>query len=198
MTDERPTVLVVDDEKDLADLYAAWLSGKYDVRTAYGGDEALEKLDDDVDVALVDRLMPDLSGDEVLAAIRERGYDCRVAMVTAVEPDFDIVGMGFDDYLVKPVDSDEMLGIVAQLLTRATYDDQLRELYALASKRAALESQKSQRELEDSDAYAELTERIQRLRDDLDETVADLDERDFEMTLRQIGSDEDGGDDDQF
>jgi len=197
MTDEQATVLVVDDEKDLADLYAAWLSGEYDVRTAYGGDEALEKLDGDVDVALIDRLMPDLSGDEVLAAIRERGYDCRVAMVTAVEPDFDIVGMGFDDYLVKPVDSDGLLRIVDQLLTRDTYDEQLRALYALASKRAALGSQKSQRELEDSDAYADLTERIERLRDDLDETVADLDERDFEMALRQIGSDEDG-EDDQF
>ena len=37
MTGETPTVLVVDDERDLADLYAAWLADEYEVRTAYGG-----------------------------------------------------------------------------------------------------------------------------------------------------------------
>jgi len=109
MSEQPPLVLVVEDEPDLADLYAAWLGDEYRVRTAYGGQEALDELDeadDEVDAILLDRRMPGLSGDEVLAAVRERGIDCRVAMVTAVEPDFDILKMGFDDYLVKPVTSD--------------------------------------------------------------------------------------------
>ncbi len=87
MSDDLPLVLVVEDEPDLADLYATWLRGEYRVRVAYGGREALEKLDDEVEVVLLDRRMPDLSGDEALKEIRERGFDCRVAMVTAVEPD---------------------------------------------------------------------------------------------------------------
>lgn len=190
MTADRATVLVVDDEPDLADLYADWVSGEYDVRTAHGGEEALEKLDDEVDVALIDRLMPELSGDEVLEAVRTEGLDCRVAMVTAVEPDFDIVEMGFDSYVVKPVDREELLGVVDRLLTRTTYDEQLRDLFALASKRAALEAQKPRTELEESDAYAELTDRLERLHDELDETVDDLDERDFEVTLRQLDIDD--------
>ena len=40
MTEETPTVLLVDDERDLADLYAAWLADEYEIRTAYGGEEA--------------------------------------------------------------------------------------------------------------------------------------------------------------
>jgi DNA-binding response OmpR family regulator len=186
MSDGRPTVLVIDDEPDLADLYAAWLTSEYDVRTAYGGSEALEAIDDEVSVALIDRLMPDLSGDEVLERIRAEGYDCRVAMVTAVEPDFDIIDMGFDDYLVKPVRREELQGVVESLLTRTTYDTQLREYFSMVSKRSALEAQKSDRELADSDSYAELTDEIARLRDQLDETTASLDADDFEVALRNI------------
>ena len=82
MMDDEPTVLVVDDDRQLADLYAAWLRGEYDVRTAYGGEEAIEAMSGAVDVALVDRLMPRIPGDEVLkrigrASCRERVY-CEV------------------------------------------------------------------------------------------------------------------------
>ncbi|WP_255151438.1 HalX domain-containing protein [Halorarius halobius] len=186
MSEERLTVLVIDDEPDLADLYAAWLSDDYDVRTAYGGEEALEQADDAVDVALIDRLMPDLSGDEVLERIREQGYNCRVAMVTAVEPDFDIIDMGFDNYLVKPIRREDLIEAVESLRTRSTYDSQLREYFSLASKRAALESQKSDRELADSEAYAELTAELDDLSDQLDETTAELDADDFEVAMRQL------------
>jgi len=78
----------------------------HEVRTAYSGEEALEKVDEDVDIVLLDRLLPDLPdlpGDEVLERVRERGLDCRVVMVTAVDPDFDIVELPVDEYIHKPV-----------------------------------------------------------------------------------------------
>ncbi|TKX52052.1 response regulator, partial [Halorubrum sp. SS7] len=65
MSEKPPLVLVVEDEPDLADLYAAWLGDEYRVRTAYGGREALDQLDetdDEVDAILLDRRMPGLSG----------------------------------------------------------------------------------------------------------------------------------------
>jgi DNA-binding response OmpR family regulator len=188
-TTEAATVLVVDDERDLADLYAAWLSQEYDVRTAYGGQEALDALDEDVDVALIDRLMPQVSGDEVLEHIREAEYDCRVSMVTAVEPDFDIIEMGFDEYIVKPIRREDLVDIVESLLSRSTYDSQLQEFFSLASKRAALQSQKSQHELENSEAYSDLTERVETLRTDLDRTAENLSTRDFEVQLRKLNAD---------
>jgi DNA-binding response OmpR family regulator len=186
---EMATVLVVDDERDLADLYAAWLSGEYDVRTAYGGQEALDTLNGDIDVALIDRLMPQVSGDEVLEQIRQSSYDCRVSMVTAVEPDFDIIEMGFDEYIVKPIRREELTGVVESLLSRSAYDSQLQEFFSLASKRAALQSQKGQHELENSEAYHQLTERVEQLRTELDRTAEDLSTRDFEVQLRKLNTD---------
>lgn len=60
------------------------------VITAGTATEAIENFDDTVDVAFLDRRLPDASGDHVLEQIRARG-DCKVAMLTAIEPDFDIV-----------------------------------------------------------------------------------------------------------
>ncbi|MFQ3319787.1 MAG: DNA-binding response OmpR family regulator [Natronomonas sp.] len=180
------TVLVVDDKPDLADLYTAWLDDHYEIRTAYGGQEALEKLDDEVDVALIDRLMPQTSGDDVLRHAQEAEYDCQIAMVTAVEPDFDIIELGFDEYIVKPMEREELVGVVESLLSRLTYDKQLQGFFALASKRAALQSRKATHELEESDVYEQLSAEIQELRSELDETTEQLTTRDFEVELRQL------------
>ncbi len=191
MSEEPPVVLVAEDEPDLADLYAAWLGDEYEVRTAYGGHEAIEELDDDIDAILLDRRMPGLSGDEVLVAVRERGIDCRVAMVTAVEPDFDILEMGFDDYLVKPVTKEALHETVEGLLRRSTYDSGVQELFSLTSKKAILESEKSASELADNEEYQKLSERIEELRDDLDRTMADVDEHDeFDRLFQEFDVEE--------
>ncbi|WP_455448370.1 response regulator [Natrinema thermotolerans] len=171
---DTPSVLIVEDEPDLADLYAAWLEEECRVRTAYDGAEALDAIDETIDVVLLDRRMPGLSGDTVLDTMRERSLDCRVAMVTAVEPDFDIVEMGFDDYLVKPVSGDELVDVIDQLLLRSTYDDQLREFFALAAKKALLDNQKTAAERQSSQEYAELEDRLAVLRVRVDDTMQEL------------------------
>jgi len=191
MSEQPPLVLVVEDEPDLADLYAAWLGDEYRVRTAYGGQEALDEIDDAddaVDAILLDRRMPGLSGDEVLAAVRERGIDCRVAMVTAVEPDFDILKMGFDDYLVKPVTSDTLRETVEGLLRRGEYDTEMQELFSLTSKKAMLETEKSATELADNKEYQRLTDRINNLRSEADQSLEAVTEGDddFEKLFQEF------------
>ena len=187
MSEDAPLVLIVEDEPDLADLYAAWLSSDYRVRTAYGGQEALDELDEQIDVVLLDRRMPGVSGDEVLEEIRERGLDCRIAMVTAVEPDFDIVEMGFDDYLVKPVAKEELYETVESLLTRSSYDEGVQELYALASKKALLESEKGSAELEESQEYQQLERELEALRSELGETLDSFgDHEEFVSVFRDL------------
>jgi len=176
---EKATVLIVDDEPSITDLYALRLKEEYDVRTAYGGEEALEKVDEDVDVVLLDRRMPDLSGDEVLERIEERGLDPGVAMVTAVDPDFDILELGFDAYVVKPVPEEKLRETVETLLRRSSYDSKLQELTSLMSKQAALEAEVSPDELGNNEEYQRLTQRVDQLQEELDETVQDLDEDDF-------------------
>jgi len=195
MSEQSPLVLVVEDEPDLADLYAAWLGDEYRVRTAYGGQEALEELDatdNEVDAILLDRRMPGLSGDEVLSAVRERGVDCRIAMVTAVEPDFDILKMGFDDYLVKPVTSDTLRETVEGLLRRGEYDTEMQELFSLTSKKAMLEAEKSVSELASNDEYQRLTDRIGELRSKADESLEAVagDDDDFEKLFQEFDTEE--------
>lgn len=189
MSEREPTVLVVDDDRQLADLYSAWLCDEYDVRTAYGGREAIDSMAKQVDVALVDRKMPLLSGDAVLDHVRDEGYDCRVAIVTGIEPDFDIIELGFDEYVVKPVDREDIETVVQSLVTRAQYDKKLQEFFSLACKRAALQAEKEPHELETSDAYAELTAEFEQLQEELEVTVEAMTGRDFEFEMRRVTAD---------
>jgi two-component system response regulator AdeR len=184
---ETPVVLIVEDEPDVAETYNLWLADEYDVRMAESGDEGLAELDDEVDVVLLDRMMPGLSGDEVLERIRERDLDCRVAMVTAVEPDFDILEMGFDAYLCKPIRSQQLHETVENLLERSAYDDLLQEYYSLVEKQATLEATKSSAELSDNEEYLELRERVEELEGGLSDTLGGIDDdEDFIATLRGL------------
>lgn len=178
MSDQPVEILVVDDESRLADLFAAWLTSDWSVETAYDGESALEQMQESVEIVLLDRRMPGLSGDEVLSEIRDRGYDCRVVMVTAVDPDFDIIEMGFDDYLVKPVSKDELLDVVERVQTRSAYEADIQRYYSLVSKKSLLEAEKSDRELEGSDEYSELCEQVDSLRGQVDDTVSGLSDHD--------------------
>lgn len=159
-----PTVLVVDDDPRLAKMHGDWLdSAGYDVKRAHDGREALRELTEDVAVVLLDRRMPGLSGDEVLSRIEGLDQECAVVMLTAVEPDFDVVDMGFDDYVVKPGFKDELVDVVEDVLQRAGLDDPVREYIALATKRRLLEAQTTAEEREASDDYQRLTERLAEL-----------------------------------
>ncbi len=176
---DRGTVLVVEDEQHLADLYTEYLSERYEVRTAYSGREAIEMLADDLDVVLLDRRMPVVSGNEVLAAIEEGGYECRIAMVTAVDPDFDIIDLGVDDYLVKPVSQNALLDVVDRLLTITEYSERLQELTSKKLKRNVLQVEKPESELHESERYADLEAEITRLEQTLDDLSEDLSEEDL-------------------
>ena len=180
MSEESGVTLVVDDEPGLADSYAAFLEEEYEVRTAYSGEQALSKLDADVDVVLLDRRMPDMVGDEVLDRIRDRGIDCRVAMVTAVDPNTDIIDMEFDDYVVKPVSRDEVLDTVERLHRVAEYERTLREYYRVTRKYVTLADAGGNGEFETDPEFVELTERRDRLREQLESTAEHFADGDFE------------------
>lgn len=172
------TVLVVDDEPAIVDGHAAHLEARYGVRRAYDGSEALELLDDEIDVVLLDRRMPGLSGERVLERIRARDLHCRVAMLTGVEPDLDILDLGFDDYLTKPIRKEELFDVVERMLQRTRYERRLQEFFALASKAAAIESEHDPSTLESHEEYGSMQSRLETMRAELDETLEALPTRD--------------------
>jgi DNA-binding response OmpR family regulator len=164
---ERPVVLVVDDEPGLADLYGVWLEETCDTRVAYGGEAALDELDDSVDVVFLDRRMPTLSGDEVAAEIRSNGLDCAVCMVTAVDADLDLLDLGVDEYLEKPVSKAQLQGAVDRLSARRRVPEPLRPLLADLSKLVAIEETQPY-DVCETDAYREVHRRLARRLAELD------------------------------
>lgn len=190
MTEEDGAlVLVVDDEESVAEVFALWLDDAYRTRIANDGESALAAMDNDVDAVLLDRRMPGLSGDDVLAEMRDRGFEAPVAMVTAVDPDIDILDMAFDDYLTKPVSKEELHETVERLLSLSGYDSKAQEHFALAKKLGTLEAEKSTDELESSEEYREMRDRLEDLRDEMDDLFAGMDERASSVLLRGLDSD---------
>ncbi len=107
----KPRVLVVDDVFDNRDILTRRLVRRgFDVVEASGGHEALEKIEaEEFDIVLLDIMMPDMSGNEVLETVRrtKSARDLPVIMVTAKSQSEDVVqslSLGANDYVTKPVD----------------------------------------------------------------------------------------------
>jgi len=173
---DDPTVLVVDDEQQLADLYGAQLPEEYQVDVVYGGEAALSAIDEETDVVLLDRRMPEMSGDEALERIRDSDHDPRVVVVSAVDPDFDVAEMPFDDYLCKPVSATDLVEVIEGQLHLRERDRRLDEYLRIQSKIMLLEVEKRTRELEQSEEYRRLTERASELEPEVADAVDDFEE----------------------
>ena len=118
------TVLVVEDDKNLRKLMEVVLrQNGYNVLTATDGLQALEILDkQQVDLLISDIMMPNMDGYSLTEEIRKLKNNLPVLMVTAKETLEDKKKgflVGTDDYMVKPIDMDEMLLRVAALLRRS-------------------------------------------------------------------------------
>jgi DNA-binding NtrC family response regulator len=170
------TVLIVDDEKSIADTYEMWLDDEYDVSVAYSGETALKEMTDDEapEVVLLDRRMPGISGDEVAEEIEKKGYNTQVIMVTAVSPSVEIASLPIDDYVTKPVKKDEMHETVETAVSVADYKKDVQELFALTERKNALVQELPAHELESSEGFSRLESRIKELREMTDEMVEEL------------------------
>ena len=117
-------ILVVEDNPDAAKLMQTVLQqGGYSVVLARDGVEALEALDrHHVDLIVLDLMLPRMDGYTFTQTLREGGSDLPVLMITALESPADKrrgFRTGADDYMVKPVDEEEMLLRIAALLRRS-------------------------------------------------------------------------------
>lgn len=149
------TVLVVEDDADIAATYEMWLRS-HEVRIATTGQAALDSIDDAVDLVLLDRMMPGMSGDETLVRIRDGDHDPLVAVVSAVDPSADVLDLPFDAYITKPVDRETIATAAEALARRADRSADERRYCALAEKRALVEAMLPDETLADDERYEEL------------------------------------------
>jgi DNA-binding response OmpR family regulator len=171
-----PSVLVADDEEDVAEAYALKLRDGYEPEVAFGGEAALEKAGDHLAAMLLDRRMPDIHGDDVLVKLREQGYDFPIIMVTAVDPDLNILEMDFDDYLCKPVDKDVLVATLDQHVDHAGTDPRLEEFFSLLSKLSVLEAERTPTELKQDEEFNRLKQRAVKLSNELRESMDNFEE----------------------
>ncbi|MCB1182810.1 sigma-54-dependent Fis family transcriptional regulator [bacterium] len=119
----RGTILIVDDERRQRETLAQVLAGwGHDVLEAGGGEEALARLDNAaVDLVLSDLRMPGLSGDELLARLRETRPDVDVVLMTAygtIEGAVAAMRQGAADFVTKPLDLDQLEVVIDRTLAR--------------------------------------------------------------------------------
>lgn len=117
-------IMIVEDDENTRKLTSAVLKRNgYETVCACDGEEGLEVMDRlHIDLIVLDVMMPNMDGFEFTKTLRECGWETPILMVTAKESHLDKKAgflAGTDDYMVKPVDDEEMLLRIAALLRRS-------------------------------------------------------------------------------
>lgn len=126
-------ILIAEDDRELRQLFQHVLTKHgYSVRGVSNGQEALDALEQDYsDLIISDIMMPVMDGYQLVQALRESGSQIPVLMITAKNA-FDDMRQGFlsgtDDYMVKPVNINEMVLRVGALLRRAQMINDRRQI----------------------------------------------------------------------
>lgn len=121
-TGKKESVLIVEDEKKISDIVRAYLEKEgYSITVAGTGEQALALLKDTFDLVILDLKLPDIQGEELCRIIREHS-DVPVIMLTAKSAEEDRIrglGIGADDYVVKPFSPRELVARVKAHLRRS-------------------------------------------------------------------------------
>jgi len=131
--EDKISVLIADDEDGLRSTIAAWLTDEgFAVEEAPDGKEAIKKVQvKDFDIALLDIKMPGANGLEVLRYIRKNSGSTEVVMMTGmsdVTMAVEAMKLGAREYLTKPLDMDQLVPQLRNLLTKRDAEDRIRRL----------------------------------------------------------------------
>jgi len=122
MENIKPSILIVDDEEDILLLYKNLLKNDFNLTTTTRGSDAIRKASEEhFDLVILDVIMPEINGIEVLKKIKEIDGSMDVIMVTAskeVKPAVDCLKFGAFDYIIKPFEVEDLLSTINKALER--------------------------------------------------------------------------------
>ncbi|AKA38657.1 envelope stress response regulator transcription factor CpxR [Yersinia ruckeri] len=120
-------ILLVDDDRELTSLLKELLEMEgFNIVVAYDGEQALNLLDNSIDLLLLDIMMPRKNGIETLKELRQH-HQTPVIMLTARGSELDrVLGLelGADDYLAKPFNDRELVARIRAILRRSNWNEQ--------------------------------------------------------------------------
>ena len=116
-------ILLVDDEKKICEFVKAYLDNEgYNTKVAYDGKSAIEYFDNDIfDIVILDRMLPDISGEDVCKYIRSKSNTPIIMLTAMIEDEERIEGfnLGCDDYICKPFNVKELILRIKVFLKRS-------------------------------------------------------------------------------
>lgn len=166
-------ILIIEDERDTANLYRNYLEDDYCTKLATSGEQAIEELDPSIDLILLDLNLPRMNGREVIEAIENDDVDHtdpRIIILTTRDPTADILEYPIDKYKMKPIYRDDLHNLINDIALQNRFQHLSKTLFQKRSKRNAL----NQAGKTDTETYRELLNAIEELETQLEEIYDEI------------------------
>ena len=126
----KSTILIIEDDKDINEMLTALLTNNgFNVENAYSGTEGLLVHSDNVDLILLDLMLPGKNGEEIIKELKEKN-NVPIIVMSAIEDvnkKIDLFSLGANDYVTKPFNNDELIArIKVQLRDNNTFSNILK------------------------------------------------------------------------
>ncbi|GEM_PF-3474744 len=197
MDEEKKKILIIEDDLDALKLYSEILKRDYEILTAEEGIKGLEIISPQIDLILLDRMLPNMRGEQVLNELRSNENpeisNIPVILLTALDADIDVIDLDFDSYLTKPISPEELRREIKEVISVNKYETGLDEYFSLINKKNALIESLGEENLRNNQKFIELSEEISSLEEELNENLIEVlkdippsETERFEKILRKI------------
>ena len=150
------TVLLIEGDDERASKYHRWLND-YTVEAASGPEDALERIDDDIDVVLLDGSLAETDHGELLGRIRARHVDSQIGLLSGQNAGSNVLRLDFDEYVPRPVNREELRATVERLDDRKAVMEVVEKYLTLVAQKRSLEARRDSADLAADERYRELT-----------------------------------------
>jgi DNA-binding response OmpR family regulator len=180
-TDIQPhkpsNILIIEDERDTANLYRNYLEDDYCTTLATSGEQAINELDQSIDLILLDLNLPRMNGKEVIETIENdevEHTDPRIIILTTRDPTANILEYPIDKYKMKPIYRDDLHSLINDIALQNKFQHLTKRLFQKRSKRNAL----NQAGKTDTETYRELLNAIDELEAQAEEIYDEIADND--------------------